>query len=51
MTDQVMLLVGVLAGGGGGFVVGRWVAEAQRAKFDQRRIWRARADYRRSKSK
>lgn len=51
MADQMMLLVGLLAGGGAGFVVGRWVAEAQRAKFDQRRIWRARADYRKSQRK
>ncbi|WP_433799012.1 hypothetical protein [Actinomycetospora sp. CA-084318] len=38
----------VIAAGGGfvGFFVGRWTAEIRRARYDGRRLWAQRKNYR-----
>lgn len=39
-----MVFVGV--GAVGGFLVGRWSAEVRRARYDARRLWDQRKNYR-----
>lgn len=44
MIQSWMLVLG--AGGIGGFFVGRWSAEVRRARYDARRLWDQRKNYR-----
>lgn len=43
-TEVMWLCVG--AGAFGGFLLGRWSAEARRARYDMRRTWESRKNYR-----
>lgn len=43
MTETVWLLV---VGGFVGVFVGRWWAEARRARYDMNRVWNSRKNYR-----
>lgn len=44
VTEAMWLFVG--AGAFGGFFLGRWSAEARRARADMRRTWESRKNYR-----
>lgn len=49
VTTETVLTMLVL-GGFGGWYVGRWRAENARARFDRRKTWNARKNYRRNPS-
>lgn len=47
-TDTVLAML--VLGGFGGWFVGRWRAENARARFDQRKTWNGRKNYRKRES-